>query len=58
MAELAVVEKEKKLEIFKKDSEELGQSTADFIDNFYPSYGVDFYYSVFDKTSSMLWNHK
>ena len=40
MAELAVIEKEK-LEIFQKDTEKLGQSTADFITNFYPSYGVN-----------------
>lgn len=40
MAELAVIEKEK-LEIFQNDTEKLGQSTSDFITNFYPSYGVN-----------------
>lgn len=40
MAELTVIEKEK-LEIFQKDTEKLGQSTSDFITNFYPYYGVN-----------------
>lgn len=38
---LMVLEKNQKAELFKKDTQLLGQNTSDFIMNFYPSYGVN-----------------
>lgn len=39
MAELAVIEEESTL--FQRDTDKLGQATSDFINSFYPSYGVN-----------------
>ncbi len=39
--DIMVLEKSEKAELFKKDTQLLGQNTSDFIMNFYPSYGVN-----------------
>lgn len=38
---IMALEKNQKVELFKKDTQLLGKNTSDFIMNFYPSYGVN-----------------
>lgn len=39
--EVAVLPDEQKTMLFKQDTALLGKSTADFVQNFYPAYGID-----------------
>lgn len=38
--EITVMDEDKRLSIFKKDTELLGRCTADFVSNFYPAYSI------------------